>query len=44
MTFNHHVLGINCTQEDLEAIISDRADVDLLDFDDQKLYFEYEYK
>ena len=36
--------GVNCTQEDLEAIISDNEDVELLDLDTEKLYYEVEYK
>ena len=37
-------LGVNCTQSDLEAIISGNDDVELLDLDTEKLYYEIEYK
>ena len=37
-------LGINCTKADLEAIIDGNDDVELLDFEEGRLWYETSYK
>ena len=33
-------VGVNCSQTDLEAITDGNADVEILNFDPEKLYYE----
>ena len=37
-------LGVNCTKEDLEALTNSNNEVELMDFNDNELYFEKIYK
>lgn len=36
--------GVNCTKEDLEALTNTNNDVELLEFDENELWFEKSYK
>ena len=42
--FNPLSTGVNCTKEDLDALTNSNSEVDLLDFNDNELYFEKTYK
>ena len=37
-------IGINCTKADLEAIIDGNDDVELLNFEEGRLWYETSYK
>ena len=37
-------LGVNCTKEDLDALTNSNNEVELMDFNDNELYFEKIYK
>ena len=36
--------GVNCTKEDLEALTNTNNDVELLEFDENELWYEKSYK
>ena len=35
---------MNCTKEDIEALTNSNNEVEILDFNDQELYYEKTYK
>ena len=36
--------GVNCTKEDLEALTNTNNEVELLEFDENELWYEKSYK